>query len=305
MAAVVLFGQVLAVGAFFAFMAGTARAIMFRRGLTLRQFGVSTLRWGAAVAVVATAVGHTASALAATGRVAYDSRDANVAMTAGAWYVVASVTATFDGDPVELSLNISAWHNSAGWFDCRTRLDTTEQTLPGGGFPFQGKTDAGTGPLQLPATYRQTLTPSAGSHTLDVQCISEVSDGWIHGWRTLSVWGVAPAPAASSSTLAGLTDVNLTSPADGAVLKYDAASSKWIDGADLTGGGSSTASQTLLCQSGDGTTGDPCLVQVAATLSADDQGRLDLLWWGIWGLVGLTLVLMVAGPWFRSWRMLR
>ncbi len=44
---------------------------------------------------------------------------------------------------------------------------------------------------------------------------------------------VAAASSSSgsgSSTLAGLTDVNLTTPANGAALVYDNASSKWIDG---------------------------------------------------------------------------
>lgn len=40
-----------------------------------------------------------------------------------------------------------------------------------------------------------------------------------------------------SSTLAGLTDVNLTSPTNNQVLKYDSASGKWING---TGGGGSS-----------------------------------------------------------------
>lgn len=38
----------------------------------------------------------------------------------------------------------------------------------------------------------------------------------------------------AEDTLAEMNDVNLTSPADGSVLKYDNASSKWIDSAKLT-----------------------------------------------------------------------
>lgn len=45
-----------------------------------------------------------------------------------------------------------------------------------------------------------------------------------------------------SSTLAGLTDVNVSSPTDNQVLKYDAASDKWVNGA---GGGSSGDHITL------------------------------------------------------------
>jgi hypothetical protein len=40
----------------------------------------------------------------------------------------------------------------------------------------------------------------------------------------------------SSDIVAELTDTNITSPADGAVLKYDAASGKWIDDNDINGG---------------------------------------------------------------------
>lgn len=45
-----------------------------------------------------------------------------------------------------------------------------------------------------------------------------------------------------SSTLAGLTDVNLTSPTNNQVLKYDSATEKWVNGA---GGGSSGDHITL------------------------------------------------------------
>ena len=37
-------------------------------------------------------------------------------------------------------------------------------------------------------------------------------------------------------TVSELTDTNITSPANGAVLKYDAASGKWIDDNDINGG---------------------------------------------------------------------
>jgi hypothetical protein len=66
--------------------------------------------------------------------------------------------------------------------------------------------------------------------------------------------GLAPAPAAGdqnkvlrgdgtwqneTDTLAGLTDTNISSPTDGQVLKYDNATSKWVNG-NGGGGGSST-----------------------------------------------------------------
>ena len=38
------------------------------------------------------------------------------------------------------------------------------------------------------------------------------------------------------NTLAELTDTNITSPVDGALLKYDNASSKWIDSNEISGG---------------------------------------------------------------------
>jgi hypothetical protein len=40
---------------------------------------------------------------------------------------------------------------------------------------------------------------------------------------------------------------------------------------------------------------------VTANLSDDDHHRLDLMWWGVWALVGLAFVSIIAGPWFRAW----
>jgi len=54
---------------------------------------------------------------------------------------------------------------------------------------------------------------------------------------------IAQGGGGGSSTLAGLTDVDLTSPTDGQALVYDAYNSKWING---TGGGS--ANMTELTQ---------------------------------------------------------
>jgi hypothetical protein len=36
-------------------------------------------------------------------------------------------------------------------------------------------------------------------------------------------------------------------------------------------------------------------------LGADDSHRLDLVWWGVWGTIGLLLVLIISAAWFRAW----
>jgi hypothetical protein len=38
-----------------------------------------------------------------------------------------------------------------------------------------------------------------------------------------------------------------------------------------------------------------------ATLSDEDHHRLDLAWWGVWALVGLAFVGLIAAPWYRAW----
>lgn len=65
-----------------------------------------------------------------------------------------------------------------------------------------------------------------------------------------------------STTLAGLTDVDITStpPADGEVLKYNSASSKWEPAADLTGGGG----------------GSNQLTNGPHTFTLNNQGRIEL-----------------------------
>lgn len=40
-------------------------------------------------------------------------------------------------------------------------------------------------------------------------------------------------------------------------------------------------------------------------LAAADRQRLDLMWWGMWGLVGLTFVLLFSSKWHSAWRFLR
>ncbi|HEY8723502.1 MAG TPA: hypothetical protein VIL92_06535 [Gaiellaceae bacterium] len=38
-----------------------------------------------------------------------------------------------------------------------------------------------------------------------------------------------------------------------------------------------------------------------AGLTVDDSHRLDLMWWGVWGVVGLLLVLVLAPFWRSAW----
>ncbi|MBV6342687.1 hypothetical protein HWQ67_13950, partial [Candidatus Magnetobacterium casensis] len=60
--------------------------------------------------------------------------------------------------------------------------------------------------------------------------ISSPSNGQVLKYDTgTSRWINAAESGGGSSTLTALTDVNLTSPTDGQILKYDNASSKWIN----------------------------------------------------------------------------
>ena len=70
---------------------------------------------------------------------------------------------------------------------------------------------------------------TSGGSTPITNLYIKISGAWVE----VSVGG-----GGGSSTLAGLTDVNLSSPTDGQALVYDANSSKWVNGA----GGSSSAS---------------------------------------------------------------
>lgn len=58
-------------------------------------------------------------------------------------------------------------------------------------------------------------------------------------------WDTPSGGGGGSSTLAGLTDVNLSSPTDGQGLIYDATNSKWINGT-VSGGGGSGLTATIL-----------------------------------------------------------
>lgn len=46
---------------------------------------------------------------------------------------------------------------------------------------------------------------------------------------------------------------------------------------------------------------EPTPEPATVALSADDAHRLDLLWWGIWGLIGLQLVALVVPFWRSAW----
>lgn len=78
----------------------------------------------------------------------------------------------------------------------------------------------------------------------------------------------APNGGGGASAVADLTDVNLTSLANGQILKYDSTSQKWIN-SDESGGGSGTYTSTLL---NDGTA-----VQDVLTLSSDYTNFDELL----------------------------
>lgn len=49
----------------------------------------------------------------------------------------------------------------------------------------------------------------------------------------------------------------------------------------------------------------PTSVDGTVALSQGDRDRFDLMWWGQWAVVGLTLALLFAGKWHGSWRFMR
>lgn len=74
------------------------------------------------------------------------------------------------------------------------------------------------------------------------KCITAIStaESWTPAhWSRVYVTDEMGSGGGGSSTLAGLSDVALSSPTDGQALVYDATSSKWVNGA---GGGGSSAS---------------------------------------------------------------
>lgn len=42
----------------------------------------------------------------------------------------------------------------------------------------------------------------------------------------------------------------------------------------------------------------------SGSFSADDENRLDLIWWGVWAIVGVMLWLVIANYWERAWEWL-
>jgi hypothetical protein len=80
-----------------------------------------------------------------------------------------------------------------------------------------------------------------------------------------------------------------------------------LNGGAGSGGGTTTVTTTVpsgtttVVQTTPGTTVTN-EVLVRGDLSADDQHRLDLAWWGVWALVGLGLVALIAPLWYRAWR---
>lgn len=69
-------------------------------------------------------------------------------------------------------------------------------------------------------------------------------------YTTLSEQIANSGGGGGSSTLAGLSDVNLSSPTDGQVLKYDATNDEWVNANESGGGGGSTVTITPTLQSG-------------------------------------------------------
>ena len=75
------------------------------------------------------------------------------------------------------------------------------------------------------------FTGALGEVTVDTTDDTlRVHDGSLKGGHVMAKLSDVEA----SDTLAEMSDVNLTSPADGSLLKYDNASSKWIDSSKLT-----------------------------------------------------------------------
>lgn len=135
------------------------------------------------------------------------------------------------------------------------------------------------------------LTPSAGSHTFHVTmvginagtsgCVIDVDPGNGTGDNeapaTLTVTQVSGSSGAAS-TLAGLSDVNVASPADGDVLTYNAASSKWVNSPDADAASGGAASSC-------GASTDPCSVSMTGD---SQQALVDVRHLAGWQ-VGLTI----------------
>lgn len=94
-----------------------------------------------------------------------------------------------------------------------------------------------------------------------------------------------------SSTLAGLTDVDLTNPTDGQTLVYDAASSKWVNG---SGGGSSGVTIIEGVYSGE-TQRIECSITAAELMTVAKQGVVMIRDYDESGEELLTVI--YAGVW--------
>jgi hypothetical protein len=47
---------------------------------------------------------------------------------------------------------------------------------------------------------------------------------------------------------------------------------------------------------------DTCATSTTeASLSDEDRHSFNLIWWGVWALVGLAFVSIIAAPWYRAW----
>ncbi len=112
----------------------------------------------------------------------------------------------------------------------------------------------------IPFRFAKYVTPSAGSHTFRIA-----------GWRVTG---------ANWSFVSGTYYGTVYAPA------FIRVSREPVDGAPGAAGDSTSC----------GSVGQPTC---AVALGAGDRDRLDLAWWGIWGMVGLILVLLVA-PSFSS-----
>jgi len=99
--------------------------------------------------------------------------------------------------------------------------------------------------------------------------LTSLADGQILKYDSTNQEWVNANESGGSSSLSGLTDVNITSVSDGQILKYDSSSSKWVNG---TGGGGGVSSY-------DDLTNKPQVNGV--TLSGDkDSEDLGIVWEG-------------------------
>jgi len=94
--------------------------------------------------------------------------------------------------------------------------------------------------------------PDLSSYQLSANLTSDIdshlnqsnpTSGHVLSWNgTDYAWVAQSGGGGGATTLGGLTDVTITSVADGQVLKYDSATASWVNGIDNTGGSSYTNS---------------------------------------------------------------